>query len=91
MSTRDELAHLLAVVALDAAMTGVSRADDLYDSQADALVADRWRKVPDRVEIARAIASGLDGWNDFDAASQDYRNELLSGADAVLALMAVDR
>ena len=39
-----------------------------------------------REDVARAIAKGLDGWNDFDAASEDYRNELLNGADSVLEL-----
>lgn len=54
---------------------------------ADAAIAAGWRKKPEREAIARAIASGLDGWNDFDAASDDYKRELLEGADAVLALM----
>lgn len=57
------------------------------DEIADALWSAGWRKKPEREAIARAIASGLDGWNDFDAASDDYKRELLEGADAVLALM----
>lgn len=39
----------------------------------------------EREALARVIASGLDGWNDYDAASDEYKRELLAGADEVIA------
>jgi len=38
-----------------------------------------------REDLARTIGTGLDGWKDFDAASVDWRDEMLSAADAVIA------
>lgn len=85
MSDRDELANAVGVALAnayddDAAVT-------VEEPVADALWAAGWRKKPSREAVARAVALGLDGWNDYDAASEDYKRELLSGADAILALM----
>ena len=103
MSDRDELARAIDFeVATYRPITtwGVQQEPDFKDlgltladgsdmpvNIAKAVFEAGWRKKPSREAVARAVASGLDGWNDYDAASEDYKRELLSGADAVLALM----
>lgn len=85
MSTRDEL--ILALCRGECWDTTGESEIFRPDFATDALIAEGWRKMPSRDELARAIASGLDGWNDYDAASTDYKRELLMAADAILALM----
>jgi hypothetical protein len=85
VNARDELARLLAVVALDAAMTDVSRADDLYDAQADVLIAEGWRKMPSREQL---IAVLYESRNEYGAGEYTPDEQV---ADAILALMGVDR
>lgn len=87
----DEAGDIDPVYALDGntgyAMRGGNDVESVLNKARDALIAEGWRKMPSREEIARAIASGLDGWNDYDAASIDYKRELLMAANAILALM----
>lgn len=40
-----------------------------------------------REELAGAIAKGVDNTDDLADHSQDYRNEMLEGADAVIELL----
>lgn len=82
-SDRDELARVAGRTIDDGNYVNGGAGDEV----AEVLWAAGWRKKPEQEAIARAIASGLDGWNDYDAASEDYKRELLEGADAVLALM----
>lgn len=82
MSTRDELAADLFKIYDHGSSPNAYR-------EADALIAECWRKKPSRDEVARAIAWGVDGVDgeQFDEAAVDYRLEMLQGADVVLALM----
>lgn len=45
------------------------------------------RLTPTREQLAEAVATGLDGMDDFQQWSPDYQREMLEAADAILELM----
>lgn len=74
----------------DAATTEARWADDLYDAQADALLAEGWRKKPSREALIQALdPSDADGRHlgKSHAGVVLHPRQAEAIADAILALM----
>lgn len=86
MSDWEELARLLAGVALDVAMTVDGGSDDLYDLQADVLWAAGWRKKPslDPETIVKFARERLRAGHVY---SNDFQGGFRAATDAILALL----
>lgn len=89
MSTRDELATWLDKVSSTAFLNG-ARGRQLYTAQADALIAEGWRKKPSREEIVAELDPSRvegrhSGRNHAGLVLHPKQAEAI--ADAILALM----
>lgn len=90
MSARDELATWLDRVSSTAFLNG-ARGRKLYTAQADALIAEGWRKVPSREEIAEALERNDPEGGTVPDEGEPKFSYWYPQADAILALMEADR